>query len=106
MSPRAVIGWIATRAEHAPPALIVRVGEVLAAQPEVADGTVAEALLAMSDVLLSSAMAAPAGEARDAALDLLAADACVTWAFEAASDEPGTILERAEAAMQRIAAAA
>lgn len=84
----------------------MRVGEILAAQPEVADGTIAEALLAMSDILLASVLAASESEARDAALDLLAADACVTWAFEAAADEPGTILERAEAAMRRIAEAA
>jgi hypothetical protein len=36
-------------------------------------------------------------------LDLLAADACVTWAFEAASDAPTSLGARAEAAMQRIA---
>jgi hypothetical protein len=106
VSALAVMGWIAARAEHAPPTLVVRVGEVLAAHPEVADGSVAEALLAMSDLLLEAAMTTGDGEARDAALDLLAADACVTWAFEAAADEPGTILERAEAAMRRIAAAA
>jgi hypothetical protein len=42
------------------------------------------------------------GDARAAALDLLAADACVTWALEAAADEPGTLAQRAEDAMRRI----
>ena len=39
---------------------------------------------------------------RERALDLLAADAFVTWAFEAASDDPATISQRAEEAMKRI----
>lgn len=34
--------------------------------------------------------------------ELLAADAFVTWAFEAAADEPAEIGPRADAAMQRI----
>ncbi len=34
--------------------------------------------------------------------ELLAADAFVTWAFEAAADEPALIGQRADAAMRRI----
>lgn len=34
--------------------------------------------------------------------ELLAADAFVTWGFEAAADEPETISARADAAMRRI----
>lgn len=34
--------------------------------------------------------------------ELLAADAFVTWAFEAAADEPETISPRADAAMRRV----
>lgn len=41
---------------------------------------------------------------RDSALDLLAADALVTYAFEAASDVPSGLEARASAAMTRIAA--
>jgi len=44
--------------------------------------------------------------ARANALDLLAADACVTWAFEAAADEPVSIAGRAELATMGIAAIA
>lgn len=43
---------------------------------------------------------------RDAAGDLLAADAFVTWAFEAAADEPELISSRADDAMRRISARA
>jgi hypothetical protein len=44
--------------------------------------------------------------ARANALDLLAADACVTWAFEVAADVPATIAAHAERATQGIAAIA
>lgn len=39
---------------------------------------------------------------RDVATELLAADAFVTYAFEAAANEPSTIAARADAAMRRI----
>ncbi len=41
---------------------------------------------------------------RESALDLLTADALMTYAFEAASDAPGSLGERADLAMRRIAA--
>jgi uncharacterized membrane protein len=40
---------------------------------------------------------------RDSALDLLAADALVTYAFESACDRPGELSARAREAMVRIA---
>lgn len=43
---------------------------------------------------------------REAALDLLAIDALVTYAFEAAADEPGALDGRAQHALVRIAALA
>jgi uncharacterized membrane protein len=43
---------------------------------------------------------------RDSALDLLAADALVTYAFEAASARPSDLAERSRAAMTHIAALA
>ena len=39
---------------------------------------------------------------REVAHELLAADAFVTYAFEAAANEPSTIAARADAAMKRI----
>ena len=94
--------WVAERGAAAPPALIARVQAVLAADASVASLPVAEALLGAAEALLGSVL--KDGEAgRAVALDLLAADTCVTWAFEAAAAEPGTLPARAEAAMQRIA---
>jgi len=43
---------------------------------------------------------------RDSALDLLAADALVTYAFEAASERPSELAAQSRAAMVRIAALA
>jgi hypothetical protein len=43
---------------------------------------------------------------RASALDLLAVDAIVTYAFEAAADEPGRLERRASDALARIAALA
>ena len=41
---------------------------------------------------------------RESALDLLAVDALVTYAFEAAADDPAAIEQRAQRALARIAA--
>jgi uncharacterized membrane protein len=43
---------------------------------------------------------------RESALDLLAADALVTYAFEAASEQPAELERRARDAMARISAIA
>jgi hypothetical protein len=43
---------------------------------------------------------------RPTAHELLAADAFVTWAFEAAANDPATISARADAAMRAISARA
>jgi hypothetical protein len=43
---------------------------------------------------------------RDTALDLLAVDALVTYAFEAAADDPATLEDRAKQTLARIAALA
>jgi len=43
---------------------------------------------------------------RESALDLLTVDALVTYAFEAASDDPDSLGDRASRAMTRLAATA
>lgn len=94
--------FVAQHAGTAPPALIARVQAVLASDEAAASLPVAEALLRAGEALLANVL--KDGEAgRAVALDLLAADTCVTWAFEAAADEPGTLPERAAQAMQRVA---
>lgn len=96
--------WVANHGADAPQALVTRVQQVLATEASLARRPLAEALLGAGEALLAAVLAPRDGEERLAALDLLAADACVTWAFEAAADAPGTISARAEDAMRRIAA--
>lgn len=94
--------WVAAHAGGAPPALIARVQAVLDAEDGLGSRPAAEALLRAGEVLLEAVLTdVEAGRA--VALDLLAADTCVTWAFEAAAEESGTLSARAEAAMNRIA---
>jgi hypothetical protein len=105
MITRTAAEWLTAVAPAPPPALasrlraqLVRCGLLDAtATPEVYLDA-AEALL---DDLLDDGCAS-----RDSALDLLVADAFVTYAFELASDEPTRLAARAEDAMHRIASLA
>jgi len=90
--------WIAARAADVPPALIERVQGLV----PTADGAPVDRLIETATSLLRTTVAQGEGEgARAVALALLAADACVTWAFEAVTD-PAALPAIADAAMQRI----
>jgi hypothetical protein len=95
-------GWLRARSPAAPAALVVRIGALFAAHSEWDALPTAEAFIAASEELLRRVLHGDAME-RACAVDLLAADACVTYAFEAAADEPNRIGERAARAMARIA---
>ena len=94
--------WIAQAQPEAPERLVARVREVLATNPKARQMGVAEALLDAADALLRLVLREGDDPARERALDLLAADACVTWAFEAAADDPDTLGARARETMQRL----
>ena len=86
-----------------PPRLTARVREVLTA-PAATEGMPGpEALLGGGDALLQRVLVPSDGAPRAVALDLLAADACVTWAFEVAAGTPAEVVALADAAMRRIA---
>ena len=97
--------WLRSRAPEAPPALVSRIAELLASNAGWEALPRAEAFGAASEELLRRVLDGNAMQ-RASALDLLAADACVTYAFEAASDEPHTIVERAARAASGISAIA
>ena len=97
--------WLATREPEAPPALTACVRDLLESHPEWERLSRVDAFIEASEVLLRRVLEGGA-VARANALDLLAADACVTWAFEAAADDPGTVTGRAERATKGIAAIA
>jgi hypothetical protein len=94
--------WIGQAQPEAPERLVVRVREVLELNPRAKQLGVAEALLDAADALLVLVLRDGDEPARERALDLLAADACVTWAFEVAADNPDTLVERARKMMQRL----
>jgi hypothetical protein len=97
--------WLAARAADAPAELTDCVRELLGRHGEWAALPRVDAFIAASEVLLRRVLEGGA-VARASALDLLAADACVTWAFECAADDPGTIASHAERATRGIAAIA
>ncbi|MFN2563826.1 MAG: hypothetical protein ABR499_02280 [Gemmatimonadaceae bacterium] len=94
--------WLATRTPAPPPALMSRVREALGA------GADEDRALA-TDRCLDAAERIVAGLLRDgrvgreSAPDLLTADALVTYAFEAASDDVARLTDRARDAMTRLA---
>jgi hypothetical protein len=94
--------WLEGREPAPPPALAQRILELVAAsdsggQPkDFAEVCVASAERALKDLLASGVVS------RSSALDLLAIDALITYAFEAASDEPSRVSELASDALIRL----
>ena len=95
--------WARHRAPLAPPAILQRIGALFDAHPDWASLGRADAFQRATEELARCVLAAD-GTKRANALDLLSADACVTFAFEAAADEPATLVDHARTLQQRIAA--
>jgi hypothetical protein len=97
--------WIDSRNPAPPPALAACMRPALdsaaAAGVRRLDEGALDAALAIADSVLRDASGARTG-----AIALLAADALVTYAFEAAAEHPEHLEALAESAMVRIAAAA
>ena len=102
-APSTVGAWLAAREPAPPAALARRLRELLGARALEADRRRApEELLRAGEAVLARLLR-EAATTRESALDLLAADALVTYAFEAAGDEPATLAARAAQAMVSIA---
>ena len=95
--------WAVERAPLAPKAIMRRLGTLFESHPEWSALGRADAFQQATEELARRVLAAD-GTKRANALDLLSADACVTFAFEAAADEPATLVDRARTLQQRIAA--
>lgn len=100
--------WIETRTPPAPAELQGHMAMLLAGGTHNAgesdahgSDSLADPLLAACNVALARVLDSGAAS-RDSALDLLSADAFVTYAFEAAADAPESISERSNAAMRQI----
>ena len=95
--------WVAAHAEQPPLALRARLDVILnTTHADARPAPVAAALLHAGESLLRTILGSGSTQ-RDAALDLLTADALVTYAFEAAATHPDTLDEQAAAAMRAIA---
>jgi hypothetical protein len=97
-----VSDWIATRSPAPPPALSSRIIQSLGDNARV-DAALADRACLDAAVDLLEGLLAREPLGRDAATELLTADALVTYAFEAAAARQGELEERAADAMLRLA---
>ena len=99
-----ILEWLDARDPAPPPELAARVRERLGDAASLNAESAHDACLEAGAALLADVLAAGDGRSRDCALDLLTADALVTYAFEAACAEPKRLERRAVQGMARIAA--
>lgn len=96
--------WLRERAP-APPQLSARVAQVMGDRVDRKADEASTVCLDAAEELLRELLARPS-VGRESALDLLTADALVTYAFEAASEMPESLDARATDAMRRLASLA
>lgn len=97
-----VAEWLALRTPQPPPALRARVEVALGPSLSLDGIQAADACLDASERLVRELLRSNC-TTRETALDLLTADALVTYAFEAAAESPAGLAARATRAMRRIA---
>lgn len=97
--------WIAGRVPAAPPALVARIDVALAESAGLDGSTIVDECLMAAERILGRLLATGSTQ-RSAALELLAADALATYAFEAASADPDALGTSAREAMVRLSALA
>jgi hypothetical protein len=97
--------WLAARRPTPPDALRSHLADALGADVELAAAETTSACLAAAERLTATLLAST-DTSRASALDLLTADALVTYAFESASEHPADLGRRAAEAMRRIASLA
>jgi hypothetical protein len=95
--------WLAHREPSPPRELRERLEALVLEIP--GDGDPAASLIAVAEVVLARLARDPSDD-RATALDLLAVDALVTYAFEYASARPGEIPRLSAGAMSRLSAVA
>jgi hypothetical protein len=100
--PDTVADWLAQLTPPPPPALHTRLQELLADAASRPAADVADVCLEAGQRRLASLLAERATD-RASALDLLAVDALVSYAFEAAAETPERLERLAGMAMTRIA---
>lgn len=94
--------WLRARTPQPPPDLAARLDAVLGAALAEPAERAPEVLLAAGERLVAELLLSRS-TSRESALDLLTADALITYAFEGETDTPLDIEQRADATMTRIA---
>jgi hypothetical protein len=94
--------WLATRTPAPPPQLMRRVRDALGAAAGDDAAFAADRCVDAAETLVAALLRDGRTE-RESAPDLLAADALVTYAFEAAADDPAGLPRRTHDAMVRLA---
>lgn len=97
--------WLSARTPPPPALLDARLRVMLGAHLDDRSPTAYEAVLSTAESGLAELLALDCA-GRERALDLLAVDALVTYAFEAATESPDSLAARATDAMSMIAALA
>ena len=100
-----IAAWLRERTPAPPPRLTARIDDALGARRDAPVAELPEACVAAAEELLRELLARSSA-GRESALDLLAVDALVTYAFEAAAGDPDSIQRRADAAARVLADAA
>lgn len=95
--------WFVALTPAPPDGLRIRLAALLEPYADQPVQQVPEACLDAGEKLLGELLAS-GSTSRATALDLLAVDSLVTYAFQAAADDPGQLDPRAERALTRIAA--
>ena len=97
--------WLAERLPAPPPRLAERIHQGIGVRVNAnAEGAPARCVDAAADLLRELLTRSATG--RESALELLAVDALVTYAFEAAAANPSSLTVTADAAMARLSLAA
>ena len=95
--------WLAARTPRPPRALSARIGVVMGEALALGVSDAPAAFVEAGERLIADLLRRGT-TTRESALDLLTADALVTYAFEAAAEAPADLADRAADAMARIAA--
>jgi hypothetical protein len=94
--------WLATRTPAPPPELMRRVRDALGGAADDDACFTTDRCVDAAERLVAQLLREGRTE-RESAPDLLAADALVTYAFEAAAADPDRLIDRAQSAMLRLA---
>jgi hypothetical protein len=94
--------WLRERSPAAPERLLARIERALGERVDVDASEAGNVCIDAAEAMLGDLLR-QSSTGRESALDLLAVDALVTYAFEAASESPGSLSPLAQESLIRLA---